>query len=319
MNHIFAIRVFIRVAETQSFRRAAKELSVSSAAVTRSIAYLEQQLRTRLLNRTTRAVSLTEAGHHYLDGYRRILEELDCLDASTLAEGRAVAGILRIVATDALPPQAITTLVAGFQHRHPQVRIQLTYSAQGSNNFEERYDAGLLLESPATDVEWVQLSLVTDRLVLCAAPSYLATRATPREPDQLGSHSCITIKSGSAAWRLIGPDGSLQCVTVEPSYTATSRTLLRLAAVAGMGIALLPEPLVARDLEEGLLKRIMPDYNAHGSRKKVSLFYPHRRFPPLPTSAFVTYMLEYAGPTGKAISATATQTTAHAPEFTTTE
>ena len=160
---------------------------------------------------------------------------------------------------------------------------------------------------------------MTDRIVLCAAPSYLAARAAPSEPDQLGSHSCITIKGASAAWRLAGPGGSLQCVPVEPSYTVTSHTLLRLAAVAGMGIALLPEPLVARDFEGGLLKRIMPDYNAHGSGKNVSLFYPHRRFPPLITCAFVTYMLEYAGPTGKSILDTRLQPTAHAPELTTTE
>ncbi|MEI6002534.1 LysR family transcriptional regulator [Paraburkholderia bengalensis] len=116
MIHIFAVRVFIRVADRLSLGLAAKELSVFNAAVTRSIAYLEQRLRTRLLYRTTRGVSLTKAGLHYLDGYGWIVEELDCLDASALAADRTAVGAPRIVATDALSPQAISTLVAGSQH-----------------------------------------------------------------------------------------------------------------------------------------------------------------------------------------------------------
>jgi DNA-binding transcriptional LysR family regulator len=307
MNHVYAMRVFVKAAEARSFRSAAKQLNVSTSLVTRSVADLEAHLRIRLMNRTTRTVSLTEAGKHYLDGCRAILEELDRLDASVSAAEREVAGVLRIMATDALSPQVMTALIDGFRRRYPQVHVRLRLTGRGADQFEEGHDAGLLVTSPSTDVDCIQLPLTTQELVPCAAPSYLSTFGSPQEPAQLEVHSCIATmtaeKQGPAAWQFVDVNGTLQCVKFGPSYLANSSLLIRLAAIAGMGIALLPEPLVTEDLATGILKRIMPGYHVDGSTAPVWLFYPRRRFLPPVTCAFITYMLEHAGRAGSTLPA----------------
>ncbi|AFT90001.1 LysR family transcriptional regulator [Paraburkholderia phenoliruptrix] len=299
MNHVYAMRVFVQAAEARSFRSAAKQLNVSTALVTRSVANLEAHLGLRLMDRTTRTVSLTEAGKHYLEGCRPILEELDRLDASVSTEQREITGVLRILATDALSPRAMTALIDGFRRCYPQVHVQLTLTDREVEQFEEGYDAGLLIASPSTDVDCIQLPLVTQNLVPCAAPSYLSTCGDPHEPAQLEAHSCIAMTTaeeyGPTVWRFIDVDGAPQSVTFKPSYAANSRLLVRLAAIAGMGIALLPESLVAEDLAKGILKRIIPGYRVGGSTTQVWLFYPRRRFLPPVTCSFITYMLEHAG------------------------
>ncbi|MPW18155.1 LysR family transcriptional regulator [Paraburkholderia sp. CNPSo 3157] len=306
MNHVYAMRVFVQAAEARSFRSAAKQLNVSTALVTRSVANLEAHLRTRLMNRTTRAVSLTEAGKHYLDGCRAILEELDRLDASVSAGEREIAGVLRIMATDALSPEVMTALIDGFRRRYPKVQVRLSLTDREADQFAEGYDAGLLVASPSTDVDCIQLPLVTQSLVPCAAPSYLSTCGNPQEPAQLEVHSCIATmtaeKRGPTAWQFVDVN-DLQSVTFRPSYAANSSLLIRLAAIAGMGIVLLPESLVAEDLARGVLKRIMPGYHVDGSTTQVWLFYPRRRFLPPVTGAFITYMLEHAGRAGSTVPA----------------
>jgi DNA-binding transcriptional LysR family regulator len=303
MNQIYAMRVFVRVAETQSFRRAAQQLKVSNALVTRSIATLEAHLHARLINRTTRNLSLTEAGTHYLEGCRGLLEELDHLEGSVAGTEREPGGTLRVVATGALSPQALTQLLDGYRRRFPKVHIRLTLAERLPHLIEDGYDVGLFIAGPtptgaSVDTDSVELSFATQRLVPCAAPSYLAAREEPRHPDHLALHSCIATPSeqrGPTVWHFIESDGDTQPVTLDPSYIVNSPLLVRLAAIAGMGVAVLPEPLVADDFATGALKRIMQDYTVDESQAKVSLVYPRRRHLPAKTRAFVDYTLEHAG------------------------
>ncbi|OYD76269.1 UNVERIFIED_ORG: LysR family transcriptional regulator [Burkholderia sp. CF145] len=303
MNQIYAMRVFVRVAETQSFRRAAQQLKVSNALVTRSIATLEAHLHARLINRTTRNLSLTEAGTHYLEGCRGLLEELDHLEGSVAGTEREPGGTLRVVATGALSPQALTQLLDGYRRRFPKVHIRLTLAERLPHLIEDGYDVGLFIAGPApasasADIDSVELSFATQRLVPCAAPSYLAAREEPRHPDHLALHSCIATPSeqrGPTVWHFIESDGDAQPVTLDPSYMVNSPLLVRLAAIAGMGVAVLPEPLVADDFATGALKRIMQGYTVDESQAKVSLVYPRRRHLPAKTRAFVDYTLEHAG------------------------
>jgi DNA-binding transcriptional LysR family regulator len=297
------MRVFVRVAETQSFRRAAQQLKVSNALVTRSIATLEAHLHARLINRTTRNLSLTEAGTHYLEGCRGLLEELDHLEGSVAGTEREPGGTLRVVATGALSPQALTQLLDGYRRRFPKVHIRLTLAERLPHLIEDGYDVGLFIAGPtptgaSVDTDSVELSFATQRLVPCAAPSYLAAREEPRHPDHLALHSCIATPSeqrGPTVWHFIESDGDTQPVTLDPSYIVNSPLLVRLAAIAGMGVAVLPEPLVADDFATGALKRIMQDYTVDESQAKVSLVYPRRRHLPAKTRAFVDYTLEHAG------------------------
>jgi DNA-binding transcriptional LysR family regulator len=319
MNQIYAMRVFVRVAETQSFRRAAQQLKVSNALVTRSIATLEAHLHARLINRTTRNLSLTEAGTHYLEGCRGLLEELDHLEGSVAGTEREPGGTLRVVATGALSAQALTQLLDGYRRRFPKVRIRLTLAERLPHLIEDGYDVGLFIAGPvaggaSADTDSVELSFATQRLVPCAAPSYLAAREEPRHPDHLALHSCIATPSeqrGPTVWHFIESDGDAQPVTLDPSYVVNSPLLVRLAAIAGMGVAVLPEPLVADDFATGALKRIMQDYTVDESQAKVSLVYPRRRHLPAKTRAFVDYTLEHAGCPASGLPADAHAIIAH--------
>ncbi|AXE99415.1 LysR family transcriptional regulator [Paraburkholderia hospita] len=319
MNQIYAMRVFVRVAETQSFRRAAQQLKVSNALVTRSIATLEAHLHARLINRTTRNLSLTEAGTHYLEGCRGLLEELDHLEGSVAGTEREPGGTLRVVATGVLSPQALTQLLDGYRRRFPKVHIRLTLAERLPHLIEDGYDVGLFIAGPmpagaSADTDSVELSFATQCLVPCAAPSYLAAREEPRHPDHLALHSCIATPSeqrGPTVWHFIESDGDAQPVTLEPSYIVNSPLLVRLAAIAGMGVAVLPEPLVADDFATGALKRIMQDFTVDESQAKVSLVYPRRRHLPAKTRAFVDYTLEHAGCPASALPADAHAIIAH--------
>ncbi|MBP0593081.1 LysR family transcriptional regulator [Paraburkholderia sp. LEh10] len=319
MNQIYAMRVFVRVAETQSFRRAAQQLKVSNALVTRSIATLEAHLHARLINRTTRNLSLTEAGTHYLEGCRGLLEELDHLEGSVAGTEREPGGTLRVVASGALSPQSLTQLLDGYRRRYPKVRIRLTLAERSAHLIEDGYDAGLFVAGPAPagaapDTDSVELSFATQRLVPCAAPSYLAAREEPRHPGQLALHACISTPSDQRAptvWHFVGSEGDTQPVALDPAYTVNSALLVRLAALAGMGIAVLPESLVADDFATGALKRIMPGYTVDESQAKVSLVYPRRRHLPVKTRAFVDYTLEHAGCAPSEIPAGAHAIVAH--------
>jgi DNA-binding transcriptional LysR family regulator len=313
------MRVFVRVAETQSFRRAAQQLKVSNALVTRAIATLEAHLHARLINRTTRNLSLTEAGTHYLEGCRGLLEELDHLEGSVAGTEREPGGTLRVVATGALSPQSLTQLLDGYRRRYPKVHIRLTLAERAPHLIEDGYDVGLFIAGPAlpgaaADIDSVELSFATQRLVPCAAPSYLARSDEPRHPEHLVLHSCITTPAeqrGPTVWRFVDSDGDPQPVALDPSYTVNSPLLVRLAAIAGMGVAVLPEPLVADDFATGALKRIMPGYTVDESQAKVSLVYPRRRHLPTKTRAFVDYTLEHAGCAEPAIPANAHVIVAH--------
>ncbi|HWT35683.1 MAG TPA: LysR substrate-binding domain-containing protein [Paraburkholderia sp.] len=320
MNQIYAMRVFVRVAETQSFRRAAQQLKVSNALVTRSIATLEAHLHARLINRTTRNLSLTEAGTHYLEGCRGLLEELDHLEGSVAGTEREPGGTLRVVATGALSPQALTQLLDGYRRHCPKVHIRLTLAERMPHLIEDGYDVGLFIAGPLTtpgaaaEIDSIELSFPTQRLAACAAPSYLAAREEPHHPEHLALHSCIATPSeqhGPAVWHFVDSDGDAQPVTLDPSYTVNSPLLVRLAAIAGMGIAVLPESLVADDFATGTLKRIMPGYTVDESQAKVSLVYPRRRHLPAKTRAFVDYTIEHAGSPAAVLPAVAHTIVAH--------
>ncbi|MEX3982133.1 LysR substrate-binding domain-containing protein [Paraburkholderia sp. EG287A] len=303
MNQIHVMRIFLRVAETQSFRHAAQQLNVSNALVTRSIASLEAHLKTRLINRTTRKVSLTEAGMRYVDGCRTLLEELDHLEGSLAGIGREPSGTLRVVVTSALSPQSLTQLLDSYRRRYPKVRIRLTVTERVPRLVEDGYDVGLLVADPSTpgetaDTDVKELSFASQRLVLCAAPFYLTTHHEPHHPDHLALHACLATPAdqrGSALWHFVDTEGNEESVAIEPSYMVDSPLLVRLAAIAGMGVAILPESLVADDFAIGNLRRVMSTYKIDDWQPNVSLVYPRRQHLPAKTRTFIEHALERAG------------------------
>lgn len=292
MNQIHAMRVFVSVAETESFRRAAQQLDVSNALVTRSIAMLEAHLHTRLIHRTTRNLSLTEAGVRYLEGCRELLEELDHLERAVVDTEREVGGTLRVVAAGMLSPASLSLLIDGFQRHHPHVRVRLTLAERPVDLQEDGYDVGIVTGAALPGKDLVEHPLGSNPLVVCAAPAYLAERGAPRSPFEFPQHAWVALPPAqrSPTWHFAGADGRPHPVTLRPTYTVNSLLMVRLAALSGMGLAILPARLVAHDIETGTLVRVMPEQIVDDPEARVSVVYPARRFLAAKTQSFIDHV-----------------------------
>jgi len=299
VDHIQAMRVFVNVADTQSFRRAARQLAVSNALVTRSIAMLEAHLKTRLINRTTRNVSLTAAGTRYLQGCRGVLEEFDRLENSVVHSAQEPSGTLNLLAAEALSLLSLTPLLDGYRRRYPKVTVRLTLAERNmdmiQDGYENLYDVGIMTSTMAPDGELVQRLIGTNPLVMCAAPAYLANRGEPVSLDELASHSFVALQERQPEIKRDFTDaaGTSQPILLRPVYTVNSAVMVRQAALAGMGIAILPSQFVADELSAGTLKRILQSHQIDDPEENVSIIYPRRQYLPAKTSAFIDYTLEY--------------------------
>nr|WKF56141.1 HTH-type transcriptional regulator PgrR [Paraburkholderia busanensis] len=304
MDQIQAMRVFVKIADTQSFRRAAQLLDMSNANVTRSIALLEAHLQTRLINRTTRNVSLTPGGLRYLQGCRCVLEEFDLLDRLVVSDVQEPSGTLNILAAEALSQLSLTPLLDGYRRRHPKVHVRLTLAEFDMDSLTEHYsglyDVGIITTAAALDEELVQRPLGANQLVMCAAPGYITKHGEPVTLDELANHSFVGRQEGHLEMlNLTDTSGKSQSVSIQTVYTVNSVLMVRLAAIAAMGIAILPSQLIAGDLNAGSLTRILPNYEFDDS-DETSIVYPRRQYLPAKTTSFIDYTLEYF--TGKKLT-----------------
>ena len=298
MNQIHAMRVFVRVSETESFRRAAQQLDVSNALVTRSIAMLEAHLRTRLINRTTRNLSLTEAGTRYLEGCRALLEELDNLETALAHTEGEPSGTLRVVASSSLSLLTLTPLIDGFRKRYPKVNVRLTLAERHIDLVEDGFDVGIVTAFMVSSTALVERPVATNPLIPVATPAYLAEHGVPHAPVDLQGCPSVALPNEmrSATWHFRHRQGSSDQLTLTPVYTVNNALMVRLATLAGMGFSILPEGLVAADLEAGTLERILPDYTIDDPDMKVSIVYPGRQYLPAKTRLFIDYALEKLAP-----------------------
>jgi DNA-binding transcriptional LysR family regulator len=302
MNQIHAMRVFVRVSETESFRRAAQQLDVSNALVTRAIAMLEAHLRTRLINRTTRNLSLTEAGTRYLEGCRALLEELDHLESMVAHTEGDPSGTLRVVASGSLSLLSLTPLIDGFRQLYPKVNVRLTLSERHVDLVEDGFDVGIVTAFMVSSTALVERPVATNTLIPVATPEYLAEHGSPESPADLMQHSFVALPSEmrSATWHFRHRhNGSADQITLAPVYTVNSALMVRLGTLAHMGISIVPEGIVSVDLEEGALVRVLSDYAIDDPDVKVSIVYPGRQYLPAKTRAFIDYTLEHMGPGGE--------------------
>ncbi|CAD6510526.1 HTH-type transcriptional regulator DmlR [Paraburkholderia hiiakae] len=308
MNQIHAMRVFVRVAETESFRRAAQQLDVSNALVTRSVAMLEAHLNTRLINRTTRNLALTDAGLRYLEGCRCVLEELDHLERSLAHTESEPSGTLRVVAAGALSLATLTPLIDGYRRLYPRVNVRLTLAERPVDLIEEGFDVGIVGATPSRNGDCVARALGTTTFVPCAAPAWLAEHGEPHTPEQLAQCAAVALppEERSATWQFAKPGERAQQITLQPGYAVNNMLMVRLAALAGMGVAIVPAPLVADDFTAGTLRRLLPDYDIDDQDARMSIVYPSRQYLPAKTRHFVDYTVEHFEHAHNASSATNT-------------
>ncbi|WP_437312843.1 LysR substrate-binding domain-containing protein [Sorangium sp. So ce385] len=256
------MRAFLEVARLQSFSAAARALGLTSSSVSKQVARLEERLRVQLLRRTTRRVSLTEAGDLYAERAGRILADVEEAQRAVADLDGTPRGTLRISAPTILGTIRVAPAVLACRAKYPELRIDLDITDRIVDLVAERVDVAVRQAAGISPASLVARRLADDRRVLCASPRYLRRHGTPRRLEDLADHDCITHNMEPVPrWTLVGPEGE-RVIQVSGTLRSSDTLTLRDAAVAGIGVANLPDYVVEEHLESGALRRVLPEYGA---------------------------------------------------------
>jgi len=285
------MKVFRTVAELGSFAGASRHLNLSPAAVSKNIAELEAHLGLRLLNRTTRRLSRTEAGARYYEHVVRILDDMEETEASLGSMQDEPRGLLRVTAPLTLTLTLFSAAVPRFLERFPQLSLDLRLDDRRINIVEEGFDVAIRVSGHLEDSSLVARKLIDLQYVVCCAPSYLERFGTPRAPEDLQRHSCVqfTLSDRVDAWEFRKGDRLVQ-VAVAGRYRVTSSLAVRDALLAGFGLSLVPRIYVADHLRQGQLTAVLEDWSA--TETSVYALYPSRRHVTAKIKAFLDFIAE---------------------------
>jgi DNA-binding transcriptional LysR family regulator len=294
-----ALNTFIAVARRRSFAAAARDLGVSTSALSQSVRQLEARLGTTLLTRTSRTVALTDAGQRLLENAGAAVDQaLESLKTVAARPGE-VTGRVRLSVPALAAPLVLAPLLPRFAERHPGVEVEVYVENRLVNIVAEGIDAGIRL-SESIERDMVQVRLTEPaRFVVAAAPAYLARRGTPQNPQDLLQHDCIGIRAsvgGSRyAWELERGRKSWR-VPVQGQFTTGDPDLMRALALAGLGLFYAFEPQIADDLRRGALRLVLEPYAA--SVPGFFLYFPSRAQVSPALRAFVDVAREVMGASG---------------------
>lgn len=295
MDRLQSMRVFQHVVDEGGFAAAARKLDLTPAAVTRLIGDLEGHLGVRLLQRTTRRLSLTPAGEVYLARLRSILSDIDEADALAHAQSREMSGTVRVLTQPVVATHIIAPAIPGFQRQYPEVALDLHVHDVLDPEVED-YDMTVVNGAVPLLSSTVVRTIIESQAIFCAAPDYLERFGTPATPQELGSHRCLRLRSPGVrlrAMRLIDPtdhDRELE-LEVPAVVTANHTDALMRATIAGAGISSQPADLVAPLLKSGELRRVLAPWITN--RISLVAALPSRKFMPARTRAFLDHLVEY--------------------------
>jgi DNA-binding transcriptional LysR family regulator len=292
MDRLTQLRTFVRVAERGSFSAAACDLQVTQSTVSKAITALEQSLGVRLVNRSTRSVSLNETGSAYYQRCRRILSELDEADAVVAGLQGHISGTLKIAAPVPFGLTFISPRVARFHMQHPGLQVEIDLDDRALNLVEEKIDVAIRLGDPGTP-GLVARRLGDSRFVAVASLTYLAARGVPKRPEDLAVHNCLAYAHQSERWEWRTVRSVARTVNVSGNYRSNNLLALRDAALAGIGVARLPQWMVDAEIKSGALRRVLEDY--HLPSFGIYAVFPSARQMPAKVRAFVEFMREELG------------------------
>jgi DNA-binding transcriptional LysR family regulator len=275
LNHV---AVFVRVVETGSFTAAARALGLPKSSVSRSVSRLELELGVRLLQRTTRSVHLTDAGHAYYDKVSRALSEMQEAQTAVSDMQATPQGVVRVTAAVDIGSSVLAGLVASFLRKHPDIHVEMVLTGRFVNLVEEGVDLAVRA-GKLDDSSLVARKVGTVEARLLVAPGYLKRKGTPKTVADLARHDCVLFRArrGQLSWELTGPKG-VEKVDVTGKVSADDFAFVRQMMLAGSGIGLVPWTTCAQDTERGRLVRLLPEYAAPGGALHV--VYPSARYVP---------------------------------------
>jgi DNA-binding transcriptional LysR family regulator len=288
MDSLGSLNAFVRAAETRSFTVAGRQLGVSSSAIGKSVARMEERLGVRLFHRSTRSITLTAEGALFLDRCRRIFSEIEAAELELSQTHEAPRGTLRV----GLPLVGMLMIptLAAFMRTYPEIMLDLDFSDRIIDVIEEGFDA-VVRFADAGDTRLMSRALGTYRRRLVAAPAYLAAKGVPKTPDDLKAHACLHHRFPTSRrfeqWPLPPEQAGVE---IELPKTAVASTLEPLIYMAeqGLGIAYLPDFAIGRQLREGLLITVLDDYTDRSGPLRV--LWPSSRHLAPKLRAFVDFL-----------------------------
>jgi len=289
MDRLTDIAVFVRVVERGSFTRAAEELELSRAVVSKYLTRLEERLGARLLHRTTRRLSLTEAGAALFEASRGALERIDEAEDAVAKFQKAPRGRLRVSAPMGFGILHLGAAVADFLRAYPEVSIDLQLDDRYVNLLEEGVDLAIRI-GQLTDSSLIARKLASDELIVIASPGYLEQNGEPETPADLAAHNCLHYAYLSTAnvWRFTGPDGRESSVAVTGNTRVNNGNIECEMVAAGLGLALVPTFYAAPYLRAGRVKRVLPRHKL--ADIGIYAVYPQRSHVPPKVRAFVEFL-----------------------------
>jgi DNA-binding transcriptional LysR family regulator len=289
LEDVATLVVFAHVIQQRSFTRAAQALETSTSAVSKRIARLERGLGTRLLTRTTRHVSPTEAGLALYEHCLRILREVEDAELLVADLTSAPRGLLRISAPVSFGELHVAPLLAQLARHYPELRLELSLNDRFVDLNAEGFDLAVRIGALSPSTLGVR-KLARDPLVACAAPAYLERRGTPQHPRDLVEHVCLryTLASQRGRWQFRGSRGEPLHIPITGGLDSDHSGALRVAACAGLGIVYLPRFYVAESIERGALVRILADFSSHPI--DIQAVYPSRRLLPPKTRVCLDFL-----------------------------
>ncbi len=295
MNRLSAIESFVKVAELKSFSAAAARLNTSKSVVSRNVSALEAQLGLRLFHRTTRALTLTEAGSGYLDRVSQILLDLQAADEAVSHLQVAPRGRLKISAPMSFGFLHLAPALADFLAQYPELEIDLAMSDRFVDLVEEGFDLAVRIGA-LSDSRLIAKRIAPIRKVICASPRYLETHGVPKTPQDLRNHQCLcnsNLPTGNE-WRFIMADGKSVTVSVKGRVALNNGDALRVAALNDLGFIDMPTFIVGEDLRAGTLVSVLDDYAPQ--TLALHAVYSHARNLSPKVRAFIDFLSSRFGP-----------------------
>lgn len=296
MDRLQSMRVFQQVVDEGGFAAAARKMDLAPAVVTRLIGDLEQHLGVRLLQRTTRRLSLTQAGERYLERLRGILVEIEEADAVVQAEKQEVSGTVRVLAHPVAATHTLAPAIVAFQKLHPNVMVEVHVEDSPDPAVHE-FDLAVLSSTTPVDANVIARPIILSQAVFCAAPDYLQRHGEPKVPEDLLRHRVLRLRLPNVRlgpMRMLDPTRQDSVTELEVPAVMTvnhTDTLLR-ATLEGGGISSQPVDLLAPLLHAGAIKRVLAPWIT--ARLKLVAALPSRKYMPSRTRAFLDFLVEHS-------------------------
>jgi DNA-binding transcriptional LysR family regulator len=288
MDRLMAMEVFVRIVETGSFSAVAREMGMTQPTVSKQLTALEKKLRTRLLNRSTRQLSLTEAGSAYYESSKRIIDTVREAEGNLGILQTQLTGVLRVNSSIGLGQTYLGPLLLKFQDAHPGLSLDLSYADRFVDLVEEGIDVAIRI-GKLNDSTLAARRIGSSQRCVIASPAYLEKHGRPRVPADLVNHNCLLYAylSTGNEWTFQGPEGEIR-VKVSGNFRANNGEAIRQAVFANLGIAVSPDWLIQHELEQGRLVAILEDFAPPPA--EINAVYPSARHVSAKVRAFTEFV-----------------------------